>query len=221
MDFQNDITTYIESKVDEYINLISKKYNISSDELTQIWKNNDVNITETTDTDEKEKTSELDLSMLHTYTKPVLVELCKQRGIKHTGKKTDLINTLLDNSKQTKLKPNTNKTTKKEAKQNKVKTQVLRKNNFDNYEYMIDNIRFVINKESNKIYGIQGDNGEILQLCEEDIEIIMSDGNFGYEIPLNLDEDNVDDIEELSEELTEEEIVELSEDEFIIEEEDD
>ena len=221
MDFQKDITTYIESKVDEYINLISKKYNISSDELTQIWKNNDVNITETTDTDEKEKTSELDLSMLHTYTKPVLVELCKQRGIKHTGKKTDLINTLLDNSKQTKLKPNTNKTTKKEAKQNKVKTQVLRKNNFDNYEYMIDNIRFVINKESNKIYGIQGDNGEILQLCEEDIEIIMSDGNFGYEIPLNLDEDNVDDIEELSEELTEEEIVELSEDEFIIEEEDD
>lgn len=221
MDFQNDITTYIESKVDEYINLISKKYNISSDELTQIWKNNDVTRPETTDTDEKEKTSELDLSMLHTYTKPVLVELCKQRGIKHTGKKTDLINTLLDNSKQTKLKPNTNKTTKKEAKQNKVKTQVLRKNNFDNYEYMIDNIRFVINKESNKIYGIQGDNGDILQLCEEDIEIIMSDGNFGYEIPLNLDEDNVDDIEELSEELTEEEIVELSEDEFIIEEEDD
>jgi hypothetical protein len=84
---------------------------------------------------------------------------------------------------------------------------------------MIDNTRFIIDKDSNKITGIQGSESKnhIITLCEEDIELIILDGHFEYVRPSNLDDNKIIDDEELSEELSEEDVIEISDDEFEIE----
>lgn len=211
MNFQQTISEYIKIRVHEFTSIISEKYNIDNKELNNIWENTNVTT----------QTSEIDQTKIYKYTKPVLIELCKKRGLKHTGKtKTQLIELLTNGNDNV-----TNVT--KENKQSKIKfdkdidnTEVIRKNNFGNYEYMIDNTRFVVDKETNKITGIQGPFGkyDIVKLSEEDIELIILDGKFEYDTPLNLDNDNKEeDDEELSEELSEEDVVEISDDEFEIE----
>jgi len=214
MNFQKEISDYIKTKIHDFTKIISDKYNIDNNELNNIWEN--MNTSETSSS----SSSEIDLTKIYKYTKPVLVELCKKRGLKHTGKtKTQLIELLTNGN---------NETTTKDKKQSKLKfeketesnTEVIRKNNFGNYEYMIDNTRFIIDKETNKIIGIQGpkNKDDIIKLCEEDIELIILDGKFEYDTPLNLDNDNKEeDEEELSEELSEEDVVEISDDEFEIE----
>lgn len=218
MNFQKEISEYIKTKIHDFTKIISDKYNIDNNELNNIWENTNT----TSETSTSSSTSEIDLTKIYKYTKPVLVELCKKRGLKHAGKnKTQLIDLLTNGNTDT-------TTTTKDKKQSKIKfeketesnTEVIRKNNFGNYEYMIDNTRFIVDKETNKIIGIQGPNNkdDIIKLCEEDIELIILDGKFEYDTPLNLDNDNKeDDEEELSEELSEEDVVEISDDEFEIE----
>lgn len=215
MNFQKEISDYIKTKIHDFTKIISDKYNIDNNELNNIWENTN------SETSSSSSKTEIDLTKIYKYTKPVLVELCKKRGLKHTGKtKTQLIELLTNGNNET--------NTTKDKKQSKLKfekeiqsnTEVIRKNNFGNYEYMIDNTRFIVDKETNKIVGIQGpkNKDDIIKLCEEDIELIILDGKFEYDTPLNLDNDNKeDDEEDLSEELSEEDVVEISDDEFEIE----
>lgn len=221
MNFQKEISDFIKGKVYEFTKIISDKYDINNDELNNIWENISVSSTQSSST----SSSEIDLTKIYKYTKPVLIELCKQRGLKYTSKtKTQLIE-LLTNGTGTNSNDNTS--TKKDNKQSTLNfkkettnTEVIRKNNFGNYEYMIDNTRFIVEKETNKIIGIQGpkNKDDIIKLCEDDIELIILDGKFEYDTPLNLDNDNKEDNEEeLSEELSEEDVIEISDDEFEIE----
>lgn len=217
MNFQKEISDYIKTKIHDFTKIISDKYNIDNNELNNIWEN--------TTRGTSSSSSEIDLTKIYKYTKPVIVELCKKRGLKHTGKtKTQLIELLTNGNIRM-------DTTTKDKKQKKCKfgketpsnIEVIRKNNFGNYEYMIDNTRFIVDKETNKIIGIQGSKSkdDIIKLCEEDIELIILDGKFEYDTPLNLDNDiKEDNEEELSEELSEEDVVEISDDEFEIEVED-
>jgi hypothetical protein len=208
MNFQKEISDFIKERVYDFTKIVSEKYNIDNNELNNIWENISVS---------SSSSSEIDLTKVYKYTKPVLVELCKKRGLKHTGKtKQQLIELLTSN---------TNTTVKKDNKQSTLifekgttTTEVIRKNNFGNYEYMIDNTRFIVDKDTNKIIGIQGtkNKDDIIKLCEEDIELIILDGKFEYDTPLNLD-NKEDNEEELSEELSEEDVVEISDDEFEIE----
>jgi len=213
MNFQKEISTFIKGKVYEFTKIISDKYNIDNNEINNIWEN-----ISSMSSQSSSSSSEIDLTKIYKYTKPVLVALCKKRGLKHTGKTKSQMIELLTND------TNSNTTTKKDNKQSTLNfekgttiTEVIRKNNFGNYEYMIDNTRFIVDKETSKIIGVQGpkNKSDIIKLCEEDIELIILDGKFEYDTPLNLD--NKEDEEELSEELSEEDIVEISDDEFEIE----
>jgi len=219
MNFQKEISNFIKERVYDFTKIISDKYNIDNNELNNIWEN--INVSSESSSSSSSSTSEIDLTKVYKYTKPVLVELCKKRGLKHTGKtKPQLVELLTSNTNT-----NTNTNVKKDNKQSTLNfekgtttTEVIRKNNFGNYEYMIETTRFVVDKETNKIIGIQGtkNKDDIIKLCEEDIELIILDGKFEYDTPLNLD-NKEDNEEELSEELSEEDVVEISDDEFEIE----
>jgi len=213
MNFQEEIVEYIKGRVYEFTKIISDKYNIDNNELINIWEKK-------VDVPSQSSSSDIDLTKIYKYTKPVLVELCKKNGIKHTGKtKSQLIDLLTKSHNNTDVSEDKKQNKLKFEKEETVPNIIIRKNNFDNYEYMIDNTRFVVDKETNKIIGIQGtkDKEDIIKLCEEDIELIILDGKFEYDTPLNLDNKIEEDNEEFSEEFSEEDIVEISDDEFEVE----
>jgi len=225
MNFQSEITNYINEKVHEFTKVISKKYNISHSDLNELWKKADTSTDIPPVTSNNQVSTEIDYEKIHKYTKPVLIELCKKKNLKHSGRTKAQLLDLLTKGGNTNTHSDKNQTKLNFEKTKNVQTEVIRKNNFGNYEYMIDNTRFIIDKDSNKITGIQGSESknDIITLCEEDIELIILDGHFEYIRPSNLDDNKIidEDDEELSEELSEEDVIEISDDEFEIELDDD
>jgi len=165
-----------------------------------------------------------DTESLMKLTKQELQERCKKAGVRSSGTKNDLVKYLLENKTQTKIKTPP-LIARLEEKEQETKKMVLnpivrkitssipvlniRRNKFNNYEDI--NTGFVFNNLTKKVIGKQSENGAILELTKEDINI-CNKYKFTYELPSNLDKNTrVDDVkvEELDEEeedIAEEEI---------------
>jgi hypothetical protein len=180
----------------KYIEKVSSKYNISSDELTNLWKN-------TEDKEEKpqeEKPQEedkinIDIEKVLTATKPELVSMCKKYKLKHTGKKQDLISRLVGGEK-TKKKKTKKKILKTPPVIKKLNVSIpviqIVKNKYGNYEHIESGLIF--NKNTKTVIGKQHSDGQILDLTLSDIDI-CNKYKFSYNLPENLNnQDSLDDI---------------------------
>ena len=226
MSFNISLNNAIDTIITSYISKISDKYNIDKTELQNIWNN------KTTDSESKPKTdsSNLDKDRLQKLTKNELVDICKEKKIKHTGTKPEIIDRLLENKNKVVVeKPKSIS----EKIQTTLETIQIRKNKFGHYEHFETSI--VFDKNNQNAIGTQNTNGKIDTLTQEDIEQCKK-YKFKFQLPSNitskkssqpsktqdetLDEDNISDIEkEEKDDKEDEEIV--IEDDGVEEDDDD
>ena len=226
----NIITKSIDNIVKLYIKNISQKYNLKNEDLLKDWySDNTKEDTLNEDTKENTKENTLNEQYLFKCVKPELVLLCKSKGLKTTGTKTELISYLLDSSK--KIDKKTIPDILQKIK-NTIPTIAIRKNQYGNHED--PNTSFIFDRKTKKVIGKQNIDGNIDELSKDDI-IICNKYKYDYVLPFNLDvnsnlndekvdelddEDEDDDVD-IEDEIFEDEIFEEEEeeedDEFIYE----
>lgn len=201
MSFKDTIMSSINSTINNYISIISKKYNIKENELYEIWSGNSEISQTTSQNQELEKLS-----------KPELIEMCKSKKLKVSGSKNDLINRIILNetqNKQQQVKTLEQQTVIKKLVE-KIPKLEIKKNAFGNYEHK--ETSFIFDSKTQKVYGKQNQDGNIDELSSEDIDL-CNKYKFSYLIPNNLDKkinildvkvDELDDDVELEEDLEEE-----------------
>lgn len=225
MSFSKIIQNCVESTIQTYINEVSNKFKIDKNQLYMLWNKDapfeDLNI-EPIYVSELKKND--DLSIL---TKNELIELCKLKGLKVSGTKSQLIEILTQNGKKEpnkkidKTSPHNKPIIKKLVA--KIPSIPIKRNKFDNFEH--EETKFVFDKDK-KVYGKQNSDGTISSLSKEDIDL-CNKYKFSYYIPDNLDkktdlkdvevedldEEDIDDVEDEDDVDVEEEL-EDDEDDF-------
>ena len=221
MSLSDTMIQAVEGTVREFTKLLAEKYGLDEKELMGLWGGKNKSPA-TKPAAPKEKQNEMSEKVLMNMTKAELVELCKQKGVKHTGTKPVLISALTGG--ELVAKPEKSLTPKKAAaskappvvKKN-ITSDVLRirRNNWGNFEHAETGL--VFNNKSNKVIGKQLDDGNVEKLTDYDIEICHK-FKFDYELPDNLDKDTgLDGVD--VEELETDEEVDLDEEELLEEEE--
>jgi hypothetical protein len=208
--------------IHNYATLIAKKYTLDKSELLALWNGEDAKESQVSEP----KAKELDPVHLLKCNKPELKALCKQKGVRCTGTKAQLISYL--QGKSSIKAPPTKKSSKKSSVKKsdkppelvknmvkKVPVIAIRKNQYGNFEH--PETHLVFDNKLKKAIGIQGDDGSIITLTKHDIDI-CNKFKFSYVLPSNLDsnikledetvdelEEELEDEEELEEELEDEE----------------
>ena len=204
-----------------YVKLIAEKYTLDKSELLALW-NSDKMSSYAPDP----KIRELDPVYLLKCKKPELKALCKQKGVRCTGTKAQLISFLQGGSstKETSTKKTSKKSSGKKSDKTpkliknmvkKVPVIAIRKNQYGNHEH--PETHLVFDNKLKKAIGVQGDDGSIKALTKHDIDI-CNKFKFSYVLPSNLDS-NTKLEDEMVEELEEEELEEELEDDDVLYEE--
>jgi hypothetical protein len=180
--------------INEYIQLLITEYEFDENELRQLWVDHRKTMPQTEYIEEKQS-SGLDLATLKKYKKTELQELCKEKGLKTTGVKSDLIDRILGKSPPSN-KPTTSKNSSKKKGSKKMIADILqkimhnsnviniRRNISGNFEHI--ETGFIFDEATNKVTGKQNDDGTISKLTEKDIEL-CKEYNFKYEIPETIE----------------------------------
>ena len=125
-----------------------------------------------------------------------LKALCKEKGMKVSGRKDELIQRLLKGEKKL---PSRKKSSPKKKKQTSVEKLIkkdiptiqIRRNNFNNYEHAESGL--VFDKDEQIVFGKQSTNdkgeSEILELTKEDIEI-CNKHKWQYRLSENLNDNS-------------------------------
>ena len=241
--FNITIINAIQISIKNYTKLVSEKFNLNEDELLDLWydenktihslKKNDIIIEEEDySNDEIDNIQNIQEEFHKKILKASCAELkaiCKQKGLKSSGKKSILIDRILNGDKEIEK----SKKSKKKAKSkivpkiikklsDNISTIQIRKNEFGNYVH--SETQFIFSKDTQQVIGKQEDNGEISDLTKNDIDI-CNKYKFAYILPENLNEKNIDDIkiqemedneenEENEENLIEEELEDDEEEEL-------
>ena len=220
MSFSQSVTKAVDAVVEKYISTIATKYDLPKEELFGLWSGKEIV--------NNMSTEDLDPVYLAKALKPELVKLCKERGLKCTGTKPELIAILqggkvVEKAPSGKKSPSGKKNVPEILKQLKVNipTVPIRKNKFGNMED--PKTSFVFDRKTKKVIGKQLEDGTIAELTKEDINTCNRE-KYEYVLPSNLDKQlNLEDepVEELDdEELDDEDIEEELEEEELLEEED-
>lgn len=215
MSFIQTVTKSMNDAVYAFVLQVANQYNLDQDEVYSLWTGSSVQSLPPLPTSTNN-------SQLEKLNKKELVELCKAKGIRHTGTKNDLIVRLSGQDTITTSKKTETKATSKDPPvvKNlvaKIPTVPIRRNQFGNFEHPETSL--VFNNKTQKVFGKQNDDGTVEDLTPEDIDI-CNKYKFSYQLPENLDKklDLADvKVEELEEELSE---GEEFEEEELIEEED-
>lgn len=250
MSLNQTVAKALNEAVNNFIRQIAIKYNLDQNELMSEWDGTTtskikapVNKSSTQDT-APSTGDNMDEATLSQYKKADLQALCRQKALKCTGTKEQLIGYLLGKdsaSTSVKTPPKKEAPVKKviEAKSistpvakkltSSIPTVAIRRNQHGNHEH--PDTSLVFDKKTKKAIGKQNEDGTIDDLTPEDIDI-CNQWKFQYVLPSNLDKkmalkdvkvDELDceddevlesDEEVLEEELIEDEIEEEEEEEY-------
>lgn len=178
------INKAVESAIQTYIARISKQYNINENELKSIWSGNSELTTEPKAKPENKEKSELD-----NLNKQELIKLCKDKGLKSTGTKADMIQRLTNGEtapvKKQQTRPEiASAPTVIQKITATIPNVSIRRNQFGNFEH--SDTSLVFNNKTKKVIGKQNNSGTVDNLTPEDIETCKQH-KFQYELPENLD----------------------------------
>lgn len=259
MSLKQSLHNEIDNYVERFLQRVSKKFSLSYDQLSAMWEREQWEQEKGNETSRSIKKDPVDnlVSQLvkkydddisksvHTLTKAELAALCKDRGLKCSGNKAELIARLTDQPEPPKekkekkerktkkvegkesgneteedeseeiVKPKKSGKSMKEKSENKVASIAkidakanfvsLRKNEFRRVVHAGTGL--VYDEGKGKMIGVQKDDGTVRPLTEDDIELCKR-YKFKFELPLNLDTDDVEDAK----------VDELDEDEQVLEE---
>jgi hypothetical protein len=204
MSYSEAISSHVDKIIIGYIEKVVSAYPVvSKEQLLSVWGGNFV--TGGTNVDNASN----ELSKMN---KPELQELCKGKGLRHTGSKPELVKRLVDyEAQKTAVVPPVAEVKTQPKLIHKEKPPIaLHRNKFGNFEHT--ETRFVFNNKTEKVYGKQNDNGSVSSLTPEDIDI-CNKFKFLYDIPFNLSSSNNAVVDKAVLELEEEEEVEVEEEE--------
>lgn len=227
------ISKVIDDIIADFINEISLKYSIEKSDLIDLWTAKKNNIQQSASNDDS-----ININHLNSLKKSDLINMCKQKQLKCTGNKEELISYIVNNTKTkqtlSKQKSSTKEVSKSDKKESNsvIKKLVanvpvisIHKNHFGNFEHA--ETGFILNK-SQKVIGKQNPDGSIDDLTTEDIDL-CNKYKFSYIVPSNLDKKltldavKVDELDEEEKSLNKddddneleiEEEIELNEDDF-------
>jgi hypothetical protein len=204
MSFKSSLFEAIEATINNYIEKIANDYSLDVTELQNLW--NKTSTEASLKSTQKiipvfkkpETATEVSCegpSNLSKMTKNELVDLCKAKGYKVTGTKSDLIERLTSSSSTTSkeivvVEKSREKIVHKEPEVIKqlsanIPTVPIRKNVFENYEHA--ETSFLFDEKTKKVIGKQNEDGTIATLSRSDIDM-CNKYKFQYEIPSNLNE---------------------------------
>jgi hypothetical protein len=250
MSLNQTVAKVLNEAVNNFIRQIAIKYNLDQNELMSEWDGtttskikSPANKSSTPDT-APITSDNMDETTLSQYKKADLQALCRQKALKCTGTKEQLIGYLLGKdsaSTSVKTPPKKEAPVKKVIEDKSISTPVakkltssiptvaIRRNQHGNHEH--PDTSLVFDKKTKKAIGKQNEDGTIDDLTPEDIDI-CNKWKFQYVLPSNLDKktalkdvkvDELDyeddevlesDEEVLEEELIEDEIEEEEEEEY-------
>jgi hypothetical protein len=231
MSFSKKVNDLIEEAIKNYIGNIGDKYDIDPNELYKLWSDkSDSGKPITNKLFEIPKASdEISHDHLLSCKVPELKAMCKQRKLKCSGNKSELIKLLLGNNKDTSSpvkspvkssvkKVETNTPIIKKVISN-LSTIPIRRNQFNNHEH--PETCLVFDVKTKKVIGKQQDDGSVSDLTKEDIEN-CNKFKFEYVIPENLENKSILEDEKVDELEDEEEFIESDDDdvEELIEDDD-
>ena len=249
MSLNQTVTKALNEAVNNFICKIAIKYDLDQNDLMSEW---DVTTTSKIKAAVKKSSTpdtaqvigdNMDEATLSQYKKPELQALCRQKALKCTGTKEQLIGYLLgkDTSSSNKTPSKKEAPVKKAIEDKSISTPVakkltssiptvaIRRNVHGNHEH--PDTSLVFDKKTKKAIGKQNEDGTIDDLTSDDIDI-CNQWKFQYVLPSNLDKktalkdvkvDELDyeddevlesDEEVLEEELVEDEIEEEEEEEY-------
>ena len=233
MSLNQSVTNAVNEIINSYIKQIATKYNLDINELLSEWNNNSeqkidkVHLKKIPDASATDS-AELDQNTLSQYKKLELQAMCRQRALKCTGTKDQLIGFLLGKEiSSSSPPPATKQTTVKKpeitpvAKKltSSIPTVAIRRNQYGNHEHAETSL--VFDTKTKKAIGKQKEDGTIEGLTTDDIDT-CNQWKFQYVLPNNLDKSKLSDvkIEELEDEEIESDTEEpIAEEEEIAEEE--
>jgi hypothetical protein len=174
---------------------------------------------------------------IYKYDKKTLEAICRIRKLKISGKKEELQTRILESTgqivekkevetpkvkvKKTPTKKITPSSSVIQKLEEKSHTYDIGRNKWNNYEHL--ETRFVFDPNDKTVYGRQCDDGSVVELVTDDIELCKK-YKFAYVIPSNLNK-NTDggdvEIDELADDIEEIVALEESDDELEDFEEDD
>ena len=240
MSLKENAFSSLNSVIFNFINMISQKYNINSNELKLMWEGGNV-VTQVASASAPVQVASTSPAAkeLENLTKTQLIEMCKTKNLKVSGTKTDLITRILESESIVVQKPSAPVTTSSSTTApvstppvikkliEKIPKLEIKKNS--NGHYVHEETSFVFDTKTQKVYGKLTKDNTIEELTPEDIDI-CNKYKFSYILPNNLDkkinildvkvdelDDDVeldDDDEELEEDEDLEEEIELEEDEY-------
>jgi hypothetical protein len=196
MSLNQTVTKAVNEVINNFIQQISSKYDLDPNDLLQMW---DCNSILTKVVPKKSVVadipSDIDENALLQYKKPEIQALCRQRGLKCTGTKEQLIALLLSKDGSSAMKKEVVSKKSEPIKKvsstpvaqklvSSIPTVAIRRNQHGNHEH--PETSFVFDKKTKKAIGKQNEDGTIDDLTSEDIDI-CNQWKFQYVLPDNLD----------------------------------
>ena len=174
MSFNKIVQNSMDKAITEFVHKIASRYNINSSEILSEWYGKDIEPTSFSNKQETEgytrsnsTSREEELSKMK---KPEIQALCKEKGLKCTGTKKELIDILLSNNIGKSKKTINKEPTPIETKiANQISTVAIRRNQFGNHEHPETGLIF--DKKTKKVIGKQNDDGSIEDLTVASIDL--------------------------------------------------
>ena len=202
MSLNQTVTKAVNEVINNFIQQISSKYDLDPNDLLQMWDCNSI-LTKVVPknsvvTDIPSASDNIDENSLLQYKKPEIQAICRQRGLKCTGTKEQLVALLLSKDGSSGKLPVKKEVAVKKAEPVKkthltpvaqklvssIPSVAIRRNQHGNHEH--PETSFVFDKKTKKAIGKQNEDGTINDLTSEDIDI-CNQWKFQYFLPDNLD----------------------------------
>jgi len=197
MSLNQSVTKAVNEVINNFIQKIASKYNLDPAEMLAEWNGTSHTGVKATATATVKKSSDVDEATLSQYKKAELQALCREKALKCTGTKEQLVGYLLGKEGGSSSKPPVAKKETKKTEDTKniltpvakkltssIPTVAIRRNQHGNHEH--SDTSLVFDKKTKKAIGKQNDDGSIDDLTPDDIDI-CNQWKFQYVIPDNLD----------------------------------
>ena len=206
MTLNQTVTKAVNEIINSFVKKIATKYDLDQNELLCLWNDSDTSgkkVIKSTDKKivdtpivDKNTNNDLNQIDLSQYKKTELQDMCRQRSLKCTGTKEQLIGFLIGKeiisdtpkkeapSKKIEVSKKVTSTPVAQKLTSSIPTVAIRRNKYGNHEHPDTN--FIFDKKTKKAIGKQNEDGTISELSSEDINL-CNKHKFSYLIPNNLD----------------------------------
>ena len=195
--YREQLEGSVDNLIRNFISDVSSKFNISKDDLNNMWDKKDNKDNKIVNKEDIGNVDD-DMEKYKNMKKNELVKICDELKISKSGKKEELINRIIKKQNR-----KDNIIDKLNLSLNSI---VIKKNEYNNYVHIPTS--FVFNRDTKCVIGKEVEEGQIVQLNKNDINI-CNKYKFKYNIPDDLNNDgneSEDDIDDILEEDSDDDV---------------